>query len=85
MQGLVCKIYYSAFYTNRSLRYACSKYHLVNQVYALPARAPKPYLSCTSCKKGRAGKAVGNKIGGKKGKSNKRSSTGVFSIVTTSV
>jgi hypothetical protein len=47
--------------------------------------APKPYLSCTSCEKGRAGKVVGGKIGRKKGKSSKRSSTGVFSIAITSV
>ena len=49
-------------------------------MYTLPARAFKPHLSYTSCGKSRAGKAVGSKIGGKKGKSNKRSNTGVFSI-----
>ena len=46
----------------------------------MPAQAPKPYLSCTSCRKGRAGKAVGGEIGGKKGRSSKRGSTGVFSV-----
>ena len=52
-------------------------------MYALPVWAPKPYLSYTSCEKGRASKAVGNKMGGKKGKSNKKGSTRVFSITTT--
>ena len=81
----MCKIYHLAFYTNRSLRYVYSKYHLINQVYALPAWALKPYLSYTGCGKGRAGKAVSSKISRKKGKSNKKSSTGVFNITTASI
>ena len=84
MRGLVCRIYHSAFYINRSLKYAYSKYRLINQVYALPTWAPKPHLSRTSYRKGRAGKAVGSKIGGKKGRSSKKGNTGVSSIATTS-
>ena len=44
--------------------------------------APKPHLSCTSCGKGRAGRAAGSKMGGKKGKSSKKSSAGASSVVT---
>ena len=51
-------------------------------MYALPIRALKPYLSYTSCRKGKTGKVVGSKIGRKKGKSSKRGNTGVFSIAT---
>jgi hypothetical protein len=69
----VCRIYYLAFYTNRSLRHTvvstASKCRLANQACALPARAPKPYLSRTGRGKGRAGGVVGGKIGGKKGRS----------------
>ena len=54
-------------------------------MYTLPVWAFKPYLSHTSCGKGKAGKIVGNKMGGKKGRSNKRGSTGVFNIITTSI
>ena len=49
----------------------------------MPVWAPKPYLSCTGCGKGKAGKAVGNEISKKKGKSSKRGSTRVSSIATT--
>jgi len=83
MRGLVYRIYHSAFYTNRSLRHARSKYRLVNQVYALPARAPKPYPSHTSRGKDRAGRAVGGKIGGKKGRSGGRG--GASGVITASI
>ena len=51
-------------------------------MYALPIWTFKPHLSHTSCKKGRAGRAAGNKIGGKKNKSSKRGSTGASSVIT---
>ena len=54
-------------------------------MYALPVWAPKPYLSYTGCRKGRAGGAVGGEIGGKKGKSSGRGSTGASGVVTTSI
>jgi hypothetical protein len=54
-------------------------------VYTLPTWAFKPHLNHTSCEKSRAGKVVSGKIGRKKGKSNKRGSTGVFNIITTSI
>ena len=47
--------------------------------------ALKPYLNHTGCKKGKAGRAVGSKIGGKKGRSSKRGGTRVFSVVTASI
>ena len=49
-------------------------------MYALLAWAPKSHLSRTGCGKGKAGKVVSNKMGRKKGRSSKKSSTGVFSI-----
>ena len=52
-------------------------------MYALPAWAPKPYLSYTSRRKGRTGRAVGSKIGRKKGRSSKRG--GASSIVTAAI
>ena len=52
-------------------------------MYALLIWALKPRLSYTSCKKGRAGEAVGGKIGRKKGRRSKRGSTGVFNIAAT--
>jgi hypothetical protein len=85
IQKLVYIIYHLAVYTNKSLKYAYSEYHLANQVYVLPVWAPKPYLSCTSYRKGRAGGAVGSKIDGKKGRSSKRGGTRVFSVVITSI
>ena len=54
-------------------------------MYTLPIWAPKPYLSCTDCGKGKAGRVVGNKIGRKKGKSNKKNGTKVFSITAASI
>ena len=48
-------------------------------------RAFKPYLSHTSCGKGRAGKVVGSEIGRKKGKSSGKSSAKIFNITTTSI
>ena len=50
-------------------------------MYALPARASKPYLSRADYGKGRADRAAGGEMGGKKGRSGKRGNTGVFSIV----
>ena len=47
--------------------------------------ALKPYLNRTGCKKGKAGRAVGGKVGGKKGRSSKRGGTRVFSIIATSI
>ena len=52
-------------------------------MYALLVRAFKPHLSYTSCRKGRAGRAAGGEIGGKKGKNSKRGGVGAFSIVAT--
>ena len=49
-------------------------------MYTLPVWASKPYLSYTGCEKGRAGEAVSNKIGRKKGRNNKKGSARVFSI-----
>ena len=54
-------------------------------MYVLPAWAPKPHLSHTGCGKGRADRVVGGKMGGKKGKNNKRGGTRVFSIAATSI
>jgi hypothetical protein len=54
-------------------------------VYTLPAWAPKPYLSRAGCGKGRAGGAVGSKMGGKKGKSGRRGGAGVFSVIAASI
>ena len=70
--------------TEHALKYIYSKYHLVNQVYILPIWVSKPYLSCTSCGKGKAGRAVGSEMGGKKGKSSKKSGTKAFSVITAS-
>ena len=67
--------------TEYALKYTCSKCRLVNQVYTLLAWAFKPYLSYTSCKKGRAGGAASGEMGGKKGKSSKRGSTGASGVV----
>ena len=52
-------------------------------MYALLVWAFKPYLSYTSCGKGRAGRAVSGKICRKKGRSSKRGGVGAFSIVAT--
>ena len=71
--------------TEHALRYAYSKYCLVNQVYALPIRAPKPYLSHTSYKKGRAGEVVGSKMDGKKGRNSKRGGAGASSVIAASI
>ena len=54
-------------------------------MYTLPAWALKPHLSYTSCRKSRAGGAVGSEMGGKKGKSSKRGGTRAFSVVTASI
>ena len=62
----------------------CSKYRLINQVYTLPAWAFKPYLSYTSCGKGRAGGVAGSEMGEKKSRSSRRSSTKVFGVVAAS-
>ena len=88
----MCRIYYLAFYTNRSLRHAvvsaASKCRLANQACALPARAPKPRSSRTGRRKGRAGRVVGGKIGGKKGGSGRSGRSGsakVSSIAAASI
>jgi len=52
-------------------------------VCALPIWAPKPYLSCANYRKVRVDKAVGGKIGGKKGRSGRRG--GASSIVAASI
>ena len=49
-------------------------------MYILPIWVSKPYLSHTSCGKGRAGGVVGNKIGRKKGRSSKKGGTRVFNV-----
>ena len=66
-----------------ALKYIYSKCRLVNQVYTLPTRAPKPHLNYISCGKGRAGRAAGSEMGGKKSKSSERGGAGAFSVVTT--
>ena len=50
-----------------------------------PARAPKPYLSRTSYRKGRVGGVVGGKMGGKKGRSGRRGGARASSIITASI
>ena len=67
--------------TEYALKHACNKYHLINQVYTLPAWAFKPYLSYTSCGKGRAGGAAGSEIGGKKSRSSRKGGAGAFSVI----
>jgi hypothetical protein len=85
----VYRIYYLAFYTNRSLRHtvvsATSKCRLANQACALPTWAPKPRLSRTSRGKGRVGGVVGGEIGGKKGRSGRSSGAEVSSVAAASV
>ena len=51
----------------------------------MPAWVLKPHLSRTGYRKSRAGKVAGSKIGGKKGRSSKKGSTGAFGVVTTSI
>ena len=54
----------------------------------MPTRAPKPRLSCTSRGKGRVGRVVGGKIGGKKGRSGRSSGSGsakVSGVATASI
>ena len=71
--------------TEHALKHIYSEYRLVNQVYALPTRAPKPYLSCTSCGKSRAGGAAGGEMGRKKGRSSKRGGARASSVITASI
>ena len=54
-------------------------------MYALPIWAPKLHLSHTGCKKSKTDRAVGSKIGRKKGRSSKRGGTGAFSVVIASI
>jgi len=46
-----------------------------------PTRAPKPYLSCASRRKGRVGGVVSSKMGGKKGRSGRRGGARASSVV----
>ena len=80
-QNLVYRVYHPAFYTRRSVRAACKKYHLVNQRCKLPPHPKKPYENYTGQNKGKsleraAPPSTGGKIGGKKGKKNKRGKRG---------
>ena len=51
----------------------------------MPVWALKPYLSYTSCKKGKASGAAGSEIGGKKSKNSKRGGIKAFDVVTASI
>ena len=72
-RNLVCRVYYSTFYTKRSLGAIYREYRLVNLKCKLPARLKKPYKSCTSRGKNRGLGGVAlpftsSEIGKKKGR-----------------
>ena len=79
-RNLVYRVYYSAFYTKRSLKAIYREYYLANLRYKLPTRPKKPHKSHTGRGKGKglnktAPPSTGSKMGRKKGKRGKRGSS----------
>ena len=67
--GLICRMYHKAFYSQKTLGHWCSECRLANKKCSLPRRAPKPRPS-------RAGRGKGGR-GGRGGRGGKEGLGGV--------